>query len=100
MDANLLARFSAETKILRRPHRPLSGYGPTNIRYHLISPIDDMKDKTRLREGSVLSERPLILTAEALKERFEGFGEESREAASWISEQYRELLRALEDKFR
>lgn len=59
-----------------------------------------MKDKTRLREGSVFSERPLILTADALKERFEGFGEESKEAARWICEQYRDLLRALEYKFR
>jgi len=100
MDANLLARFIAETTILRRPRRALSGYGPTHIRYHLVSPIDDMKDKTRLREGSVLSERPLILTAESLKERFEGFGEESREAARWICDQYRDLLRALEYKFR
>ena len=100
MDSNILARFIAETSVLRRPQRTLSGYGPTNIRYHLVSPIDDMKDKTRLREGLVVSERPLILTAEALKERFEGFGEESREAARWLCEQYQELLRALEYKFR
>lgn len=100
MDAALLAKFIGETRIILRPQRVLAGYGPTNIRYHLISSIDDAKDRTRLREGSVVSERPLILTPEALKERFDGFGEESREAARWLCDQYRDLLRALEYKFR
>lgn len=99
MDAALAAKFINETSIVLRPQNLLSGYGPTNIRYHLLSPIDEMKDKTRLREGLVVSDRPLILTPDALKERFEGFGEESQEAARWLVEEYKDLLRALEYKF-
>jgi|SRR5208282_2729627 len=99
MDAALLTKFINETKIIVRPKRLLAGYGPTNIRYHLVSAIDEMQNKTRLRVGSVVSQRPLILTPEALKERFEGFGEESHEMARWLDDQYRDLLRALEYKF-
>jgi hypothetical protein len=100
MDEALLAKFINETKIVLRPKRLLAGYGPTNINYHLISPIDELKNKTRLRVGSVVSQRPIILTQEALKERFEGFGEESQEMADWLYDQYRDVLRALEYKFR
>jgi hypothetical protein len=100
MDSTLVTRYINETQVLLYPQRLLSGYGPTTIRYHLVSPIDDLENKTRLREGSVVSERPIILTPESMKERFEGFGDESRENARWISEEYRDLLRVLEYKFR
>lgn len=99
MDETLFGKFISQTKVVLRPRNLLACYGPTNIRYLLVSPIDETRDKTRLREGSVVSERPLILTPEALKERFEGFGEESREMSRWLQDEYRDLLRALEYKF-
>lgn len=99
MDNTLIARFLKETKIVRSPKQVLSAYGTTRLRYHLVSPIDMTEDKTRVREGFVVSERPLILTPEALKERFEGFGSESSDFTRWLSEQYQDLLRALEYKF-
>ena len=100
MDSALLAKFLRETAVVVGPRRQLSTFGATRIRYHLVSPIDELGDRTRVREGLVVSERPQILTAEALRERFEGFGEESREFARWLSHEYRDLLRALEYKFR
>lgn len=100
MDRALLARFLRETQLVVRPSHRLSTFGATRIRYHLVSPIDERPDRTRLRQGLVVSEKPQILTAEALRERFEGFGEESREFARWLGEEYRDLLRALEYKFR
>ncbi len=100
MDPALLVKFIQETQLLLSPKRQLSTFGATRIRYHLVSPIDELERRTRLREGLVISERPLILTADALRERFEGFGEESREFARWLSQEYRDLLRALEYKFK
>ena len=93
---NLLAR----TEILRAPKRPLATFGATRIDYHLISPADGLSDRTRLREGTVVSARPAILTPDAFKERFEGFGDESAEFARWAASSYRDLLRALEYNFR
>lgn len=100
MDRALVGRFLRETSLLLAPSRPLSAYGPTRIRYHLVSPIDGLGDRTRLREGAVVSERPLILTPQALRERFQDFGEESRGFARWLCDEYQDLLRALEYRFR
>lgn len=100
MDAALVAAWLRRTEILKSPSRPLATFGATHIPYSLISPVEDLKDRARLREGTVLSRKPLILTAAAFAERFEGFGEEAREAAEWLTSAYKDLLRALEYNFK
>lgn len=93
---NLLAR----TEVLRAPKHRLATFGSTHIDYHLISAVDGGPNRTRLREGTVVSQRPQILTPDAFNKRFEGFGNEAAEFARWISTSYRDLLRALEYNFR
>lgn len=100
VDAALIAKLLRETELLVEPRRLLAAYGPTRLRYSLVSPVEDLGERTRLREGVVLAQRPAILTAEALRERFEGFGEEAAGFARWLGEHYRDLLRGLEYKFR
>lgn len=100
MEAETVRKLLQETRLLRGPRRRLETFGPTRIEYRLVSPVEDLPDKTRLREGSVLSEKPRLLTPDALRERFEGFGEDSREFAKWLSSEYRDLLRALEYRFK
>jgi len=100
MEAETFRRLLRETRLLRGPKRLLETFGPTRIEYHLVSPVEDLPDKTRLREGWVVSERPKVLTPQALLERFEGFGEDSREFADWLSGEHRGLLRALEYRFK
>ncbi|MBI4347824.1 MAG: hypothetical protein HY553_13290 [Elusimicrobia bacterium] len=100
MDRALFAKFLRETDLLVQPAKRLSTFGATRIRYHLVSAIDEKGDRTRLRQGLVVSEKPQILTPDALRERFEGFGEGAGEFERWLSEEYRDLLRALEYKFR
>jgi hypothetical protein len=90
----------AHTHILRSPKRHLATFGATRIEYHLVSPIDGLADRTRVREGTVVSARPHILTPDAFRERFEGFGDEGGDFARWLSSSYAELLRALEYNFR
>jgi len=99
MDASLIASFLKQTKVLRSPQKPLSTFGATKIEYHLVSSIEELEGKTRLREGSVVSQKPQILTPEAFKERFQGFGDEARGFSEWLSSSYRDLLRALEYNF-
>src|SRR5579872_779303 len=100
MDPKIIEKHLRQTKVVRAPKRALSTFGATRISYHLVSPVEDLKDKTRLREGEVVSERPKILTADAFAERFQGFGDDAREFAQWLTSSYRELLRALEYNFR
>ncbi|MFI5361507.1 MAG: hypothetical protein ACHQ49_06015 [Elusimicrobiota bacterium] len=90
----------ARTEILRAPTHRLATFGATRIDYHVISDADDAPGRARLREGSVVSARPQILTPESFKERFEGFGDEAAEFSRWVSTSYRDLLRALEYNFR
>ncbi len=95
-----IASLLANTEVLRAPKHRLATFGPTRIDYHLISIVDDVEGRTRLREGSVISERPQILTPDAFKERFDGFGDDQAEFTRWLSSTYRDLLRALEYNFR
>jgi hypothetical protein len=95
-----IERMLARTKILRAPSRLLSTFGATRIDYHVISDVEGLRGRARLREGTVVSSRPQILTPDSFKERFEGFGDEAAEFASWVATSYRELLRALEYNFR
>lgn len=100
MDGRLIQSFLARTEIVRAPHHPLATFGATTIDYHLVSAVEDLPDRTRLREGKVVSSRPKILTADAFAERFRGFGAEADEFARWLNQSYREFLRALEYNFR
>jgi hypothetical protein len=100
VDSGLIKRYLAATKVIRSPQSPLATFGATRIRYHLVSPIEDLPNRTRLREGEVISEKPRILTPEAFLERFKGFGTEATEFADWLSSQYRDLLRTLEYNFK
>jgi hypothetical protein len=95
-----IVRLLARTEILRAPTRRLATFGATRIDYHVISDADGAPGRARLREGSVVSSRPKILTPDSFKERFAGFGDEAAEFARWVSTSYRDLLRALEYNFR
>jgi hypothetical protein len=78
----------------------LSTFGATRISYHLVSSLRDAPDRTRVRRGSIVSERPQIMTPDSFKERFRGFGGSTSEFEGWVSEAYRDLLRALEYNFK
>ncbi len=99
MKPELIRKFLKETRLLRPPKKLLSTFGATRIEYHLVSPVEDLPDKTRLREGWVVSERPKILTLESLRERFDGFGEDAGEFSEFLGSEYRGLLRGLEYRF-
>lgn len=100
MDPKIIQSFLRQTEILRAPRKALATFGATKIDYHLVSPVETLENRTRLRQGTVISLKPKILTAEAFAQRFEGFGEEAREFGQWLSSSYRELLRSLEYNFK
>lgn len=100
MDAGLIAKLLPQIKVLRAPRSTLSTFGATRIEYQLISPVEDLADKTRVRKGEIVSERPKILTAEALARRFKGFGPDAEGYAQWLTSAYADVLRSLEYTFR
>jgi hypothetical protein len=100
VNPKLIESYLTQTKVLKQPRRLLSTFGSTQIEYHLISPVEDLEDRTRLRQGTVVSDRPKILTADAFLDRFQGFGEEAGDFERFLSGAYRDLLRALEYNFK
>jgi hypothetical protein len=100
MDAEAFRKLIEGIRVLRAPARALATFGATRLTYHLVSPVDGLEDRTRLRRGTVLSEKPRIITPDAFAERFQGFGRQAGEFAQRLTPQYRDLLRALEYNFK
>lgn len=88
------------THILRPSRKRLATFGSTKTDYHLVSAIEGMKNRCRLREGIVLAEKPSIITPETFKERFQGFGPDKEEFAQILSALYQDILRGIEYKFK
>jgi hypothetical protein len=99
VDPKLIRRYLSETEILRAPKRTLATFGATQIDYQLVSAVEDLPNRTRLRHGKVVSLKPKIITPDAFIERFQGFGDESAEFAKWLGGAYGDLLRSLEYNF-
>lgn len=100
MDSEQIKALLGAIRTVRPPVRKLATFGDTRIEYHLVSSLVGERLASRLREGIVLAEKPRILTADSLKERFEGFGDDAGDYAQLLQEAYRDELRALEYRFR
>ncbi|MBI5624686.1 MAG: hypothetical protein HY924_12980 [Elusimicrobia bacterium] len=100
MDPSAIQSLLRRTEVLRSPRRLLSTFGATRISYRLVSPLEDAPGRTRVRRGSVVSERPQIVTPDSFKERFQGFGDTAAEFEGWVNAAYRDLLRVLEYNFK
>ena len=100
MDKDPIPGLLAQIEVLHAPKRRLATFGATRVDYRLISDADGAAGRTRLREGAVLSERPKIITPDAFRERFAGFGDDAAGFSRWAEGAYRDLLRALEYNFR
>src|ERR1017187_8306420 len=88
------------TRILKPPKHAIATFGPTTLRYVLLSLVPGQPDYCRLREGEVTAQRPAILTPEFWKNQFEGFGEETGAYRDQMEKVYGEALRGLEYAFR
>jgi len=93
-------KLMQQIHVVRPPKHRLSTFGPSILSYHLVTDVPGLPDRSRLRIGKVSAERPQIITAKLLKERFEGFGEAAQEYAESMASQYGEALRGIEYQFR
>jgi hypothetical protein len=90
----------AKTSVLRVPKHTIATFGHTRIKYFFVSETAGFSDRSRLREGLVLAESPKIITPDMLKNRFEGFGDDSESFGRWLSERYGASFLGLQYKFR
>jgi hypothetical protein len=89
-----------QTRILKPPKHSIATFGPTTLRYILLSAVPTQPDYCRLREGEVTAQRPKILTPDFWEKRFEGFGEDAERYREELEKMYGENLRGLEYSFR
>jgi hypothetical protein len=88
-----------QTRILHPPKHAIATFGRTTLRYVLLSAVPAEPGYCRLREGEVTAQRPAILTPDFLKDRFQGFGEESAAYRDEMERTYGEALKGLEYSF-
>lgn len=88
-----------QIRIVRAPRHRLATFGSTEIEYRLVTDVPGLKDRARLRIGRVTAERPSIITAETMKERFSGFGDDARTYANWLVSHFGEALKGVEYTF-
>src|SRR5712671_2760006 len=92
----LFLNIMNRTKIIKPPRHTLATFGSTTLSYVLLSEIPNSQDQCRLREGRVTAARPLIITPDLWRKRFEGFGEETETYKDVMDRMYGAAFRALE----
>ena len=95
-----LATHFRKIRVVRAPKRRLATFGTSRIDYQVITEVPGLPDRSRVRAGVVVAERPQIITPESLREQFSGFGPDSRKYADALTTHYGEALRGLEYRFR
>ena len=66
MDQALIFKYLKRTHVIKAPVSTLATFGATHIEYHLVSAIDGLEDKTRLRQGEVVSQKTANIDASSL----------------------------------
>jgi hypothetical protein len=89
------------TEILVMPRQHLETFGSTNLKYRLITELMDTVDHIRVREGSIQSHRPQIITPSYYENEIleGGFGEEAKAYLDWLK-LHAEDLRILQYGFK
>jgi hypothetical protein len=94
-----LREILEQTIVLRFPRHRLATFGDSEIQYHLITPRPEAADRSTLRTGRVTALRPKILTPEALRHHFEGFGEEAEGFERLLKDNFSDTFRGLDYVF-
>lgn len=97
MDKNI-NQIINNTRILRLPEHRLATFGITRIYYYFMSSIG--AEKTKVREGTVISQRPKIIAPEEYENIFEGFGKQASKYAQAIFQLTGADFRILEYRFK
>ena len=73
------------TEIIVMPTNYLATFGTTYLHYYMVSELMDTANQIRVREGTIQSRRPEIITPTFYQhELLEGFGEEAKHYIDWL----------------
>ena len=89
-----------KTKVLKTPKHRLSTFGQTKISYFFLSEVKGFKDRSRMRQGLVIAEKPQIITPDFMRNPYQGFGKKANSFGEWLGEKYGTNFKGLEYKFK
>ena len=89
MDEQELRRAVFFTRVHRKPIQKIYTFGETEFIYHIVSPENAL---TIIRKGKLTCDKPLIITAETIKDTFGGF---DVSAIELVEKKYPELFKQL-----
>ncbi|MEM9016231.1 MAG: hypothetical protein AAGC68_04405, partial [Verrucomicrobiota bacterium] len=73
------------TRVVHEPDRRIDTFGTTNFEFHLLTEPMDEIGKTRVREGRMEAQPPVIVKPEGYADlMFEGFGEQAEAFSDWF----------------
>jgi hypothetical protein len=82
------------TKVLHEPDRRIDTFGSTQFEFQLVSELMDQVNTTRIRQGQITAEKPLILRpdpADTANFDFEGFGPQGAAFGEFLKENLHRL---------
>lgn len=80
------------TRVVHPPQRRLATFGTSILHYHLVTEDMDSVHLSRVREGSIVAEKPQIITPDQMaKLALEGFGEKGQRYADLINQNAHKL---------
>ncbi len=95
-----MKKLFQKIQVVRSPKHRLSTFGDSRIQYRLVTEVPGLADRSRLRVGIVTAQKPTIITAQAFKDQFQGFGDDVRDYVDTLISQYGKALRGLEYQFK
>ncbi|MFN0117259.1 MAG: hypothetical protein ACKVQC_03065 [Elusimicrobiota bacterium] len=100
MNYNQLKKVFQQIQIVRAPRHRLATFGTSRIQYQLVTDVSGFHDRSRLRIGTVVAERPLILTPNKLLDIFGGFSDEAQSHSQSFLTHYGDVLKGLQYQFK
>lgn len=80
------------TEVVVMPTNHLETFGHTVVRYHMVSELMDSVNRIRVREGTIQSRQPQIITPTYYEnEILEGFGEQAHQYVEWLRQHAKDL---------
>ena len=80
------------TEVVLMPRSYLQTFGTTSLHYHMVSELMDTVNQIRVREGTIQSLRPEIITPTFQEDKIlEDFGEQAREYVEWLQSHANDL---------
>ena len=74
-----------QTVVLHPPQRRIESFGNTVFHFYLLTELMDSAHEVRVRDGTILAERPQIITPKHYSSlMLEGFGEKASDFSDWL----------------